>query len=231
MSYTELKRQVFEANLELQKRGLVIYTFGNVSQIDRAKGVIAIKPSGVAYENMSADDMVIVDLDNQVVEGSMRPSSDTKTHTHLYRHFADIGGVTHTHSTYATAWAQAKLPIPCLGTTHADFVYGAVPCTAEMSLEQVQRDYEEETGVQIVRCFAELDPNAAPMVVVAGHAPFTWGKDAAKSVYHAVILEEIARMAYLTRTLAPQGDVLARAVMDKHYFRKHGKNAYYGQTK
>ena len=230
MSYTELKRQVFEANLELQKRGLVIYTFGNVSQIDRAKGVIAIKPSGVAYENMSADDMVIVDLDNQIVEGSMRPSSDTKTHTHLYRHFADIGGVTHTHSTYATAWAQAKLPIPCLGTTHADFVYGAVPCTAEMSLEQVQRDYEEETGVQIVRCFAELDPNAAPMVVVAGHAPFTWGKDAAKSVYHAVILEEIARMAYLTRTLAPQGDVLARAVMDKHYFRKHGKNAYYGQT-
>lgn len=231
MSYTELKREVFEANLELQKRGLVIYTFGNVSQIDRAKGVIAIKPSGVAYENMTADDMVIVDLDNQIVEGSMRPSSDTKTHTHLYRHFADIGGVTHTHSTYATAWAQAKLPIPCLGTTHADFVYGAVPCTAEMSNEQVQRDYEEETGVQIVSCFAELDPNAAPMVVVAGHAPFTWGKDAAKSVYHAVILEEIARMAYLTRTLAPQGDVLARAVMDKHYFRKHGKNAYYGQTK
>lgn len=230
MSYTELKREVFEANLELQKRGLVIYTFGNVSQIDRAKGVIAIKPSGVAYEDMRADDMVIVDLDNQVVEGKLRPSSDTKTHTHLYRHFSDIGGVTHTHSTYATAWAQAKLPIPCLGTTHADFVYGAVPCTGEMSMEQVARDYEEETGVQIVRAFAELDPLAAPMVVVAGHAPFTWGKDAAKSVYHAVILEEIARMAYLTRTLAPQGDLLAKAVMDKHYFRKHGKNAYYGQA-
>ncbi len=230
MSYTELKRAVFEANLELQKRGLVIYTFGNVSQIDRAKGVIAIKPSGVAYEDMRADDMVIVDLDNQIVEGKLRPSSDTKTHTHLYRHFAEIGGVTHTHSTYATAWAQAKLPIPCLGTTHADFVYGAVPCTGEMSMEQVARDYEEETGVQIVRAFAELDPLAAPMVVVAGHAPFTWGKDAAKSVYHAVILEEIARMAYLTRTLAPQGDLLARAVMDKHYFRKHGKNAYYGQA-
>lgn len=230
MSYTELKREAFEANLELQKRGLVIYTFGNVSQIDRAKGVIAIKPSGVAYEDMRADDMVIVDLDNQVVEGKLRPSSDTKTHTHLYRHFSDIGGVTHTHSTYATAWAQAKLPIPCLGTTHADFVYGAVPCTGEMSMEQVARDYEEETGVQIVRAFAELDPLAAPMVVVAGHAPFTWGKDAAKSVYHAVILEEIARMAYLTRTLAPQGDLLAKAVMDKHYFRKHGKNAYYGQA-
>jgi len=230
MSYTELKREVFEANLELQKRGLVIYTFGNVSQIDRAKGVIAIKPSGVAYEDMRADDMVIVDLDNQIVEGKLRPSSDTKTHTHLYRHFNDIGGVTHTHSTYATAWAQAKLPIPCLGTTHADFVYGAVPCTGEMSIEQVARDYEEETGVQIVRAFAELDPLAAPMVVVAGHAPFTWGKNAAKSVYHAVILEEIARMAYLTRTLAPQGDLLAKAVMDKHYFRKHGKNAYYGQA-
>lgn len=230
MSYTELKREVFEANLELQKRGLVIYTFGNVSQIDRAKGVIAIKPSGVAYEDMRADDMVIVDLDNQIVEGRLRPSSDTKTHTHLYRHFSDIGGVTHTHSTYATAWAQAKLPIPCLGTTHADFVYGAVPCTGEMSIEQVARDYEEETGVQIVRAFAELDPLAAPMVVVAGHAPFTWGKNAAKSVYHAVILEEIARMAYLTRTLAPQGDLLATAVMDKHYFRKHGKNAYYGQA-
>jgi L-ribulose-5-phosphate 4-epimerase len=230
MSYTELKREVFEANLELQKRGLVIYTFGNVSQIDRAKGVIAIKPSGVAYEDMRADDMVIVDLDNQIVEGRLRPSSDTKTHTHLYRHFSDIGGVTHTHSTYATAWAQAKLPIPCLGTTHADFVYGAVPCTGEMSMEQVARDYEEETGVQIVRAFAELDPLAAPMVVVAGHAPFTWGKNAAKSVYHAVILEEIARMAYLTRTLAPQGDLLAKAVMDKHYFRKHGKNAYYGQA-
>lgn len=230
MSYTELKREVFEANLELQKRGLVIYTFGNVSQIDRAKGVIAIKPSGVAYEDMRADDMVIVDLDNQIVEGRLRPSSDTKTHTHLYRHFNDIGGVTHTHSTYATAWAQAKLPIPCLGTTHADFVYGAVPCTGEMSIEQVARDYEEETGVQIVRAFAELDPLAAPMVVVAGHAPFTWGKNAAKSVYHAVILEEIARMAYLTRTLAPQGDLLAKAVMDKHYFRKHGKNAYYGQA-
>ena len=230
MSYTELKREVFEANLELQKRGLVIYTFGNVSQIDRAKGVIAIKPSGVAYEDMRAEDMVIVDLDNQIVEGRLRPSSDTKTHTHLYRHFNDIGGVTHTHSTYATAWAQAKLPIPCLGTTHADFVYGAVPCTGEMSMEQVARDYEEETGVQIVRAFAELDPLAAPMVVVAGHAPFTWGKNAAKSVYHAVILEEIARMAYLTRTLAPQGDLLAKAVMDKHYFRKHGKNAYYGQA-
>lgn len=230
MSYTELKREVFEANLELQKRGLVIYTFGNVSQVDRAKGVIAIKPSGVAYEDMRADDMVIVDLDNQIVEGTLRPSSDTKTHTHLYRHFATIGGVTHTHSTHATAWAQAKLAIPCLGTTHADFVYGEVPCTAEMSAEQVARDYEEETGVQIVRAFADRDPMAAPMVVVAGHAPFTWGKDAAKSVYHAVILEEIARMAFLTRTLAPQGDLLARSVMDKHYFRKHGKNAYYGQA-
>ena len=229
MSYTELKRQVFEANLELQKRGLVIYTFGNVSQIDRAQGVIAIKPSGVAYEDMTADDMVIVDLDNNIVEGSLRPSSDTKTHTHLYRHFAEIGGVTHTHSTYATAWAQAKLPIPCLGTTHADFVYGEVPCTAEMSLEQVQRDYEEETGVQIVRCFAGLDPNAAPMVVVAGHAPFTWGKTAEKAVYNSAVLEAVAQMALLTQQIDPNAPRLKQSLIDKHYDRKHGSSAYYGQ--
>lgn len=230
MSYTELKREVFEANMELQRRGLVIYTFGNVSQIDRAKGVIAIKPSGVAYEQMTAEDMVIVDLDNHIVEGRLRPSSDTKTHTHLYRHFADIGGVTHTHSTYATAWAQACQNIPCFGTTHADFVYGDVPCTVQMSLEQVARDYEEETGVQIVRCFEGRDPLSAPMVVVAGHAPFTWGVNASKAVYHAVVLEEIARMAYLTKTLAPASERLLQAVADKHYFRKHGKNAYYGQN-
>ncbi|GAB3039291.1 L-ribulose-5-phosphate 4-epimerase [Bowmanella dokdonensis] len=229
MSYTELKRQVYEANMELQVRNLVIYTFGNVSQIDRQKGVIAIKPSGVSYEKMQPEDMVIVDLDNQIVEGKLRPSSDTKTHTHLYRHFDAIGGVTHTHSTYATAWAQAKMPIPCLGTTHADFVHGEIPCTAEMTDEQIKRDYEEETGVQITECYRGQDPMAAPMVIVAGHAPFTWGVDAAKSVYHAALLEEIARMAYLTRTLAPQGSLLSQAILDKHYLRKHGKDAYYGQ--
>lgn len=229
MSFKELKRQVFEANLELVRRDLVIYTFGNVSQIDRDKGIIAIKPSGISYDDMTADDMVLVDLENKVVEGNLRPSSDTKTHTHLYRHFESIGGVTHTHSTYATAWAQAKQPIPCLGTTHADFVHGEIPCTGELTNEQINRDYENETGVQITDAYVDRDPIAAPMVVVAGHAPFTWGKDAAQSVYHAALLEEIARMAYLTRTLNPHSELLKQEVMDKHYLRKHGKNAYYGQ--
>ena len=229
MSYLELKREVYEANMELQRRNLVVYTWGNVSQIDRANGVVAIKPSGVAYEVMTPDDIVIVDLENNIVEGKMRPSSDTKTHTHLYRHFADIGGVTHTHSTYATAWAQTQQGIPCYGTTHADYAYGEIPCTAVMSDEQVQRDYEEETGVQITDCFKDRSPKEVPMVIVAGHAPFTWGKNGADAVYHAVILEEIARMAYLTKTLQQNTPPLKQAIVDKHYLRKHGKNAYYGQ--
>lgn len=229
MSYLELKREVYEANMELQRRNLVVYTWGNVSQIDRANGVVAIKPSGVAYEVMTPDDIVIVDLENNIVEGKMRPSSDTKTHTHLYRHFADIGGVTHTHSTYATAWAQTQQGIPCYGTTHADYAYGEIPCTAVMSDEQIQRDYEEETGVQITDCFKDLSPKEVPMVIVAGHAPFTWGKNGADAVYHAVILEEIARMAYLTKTLQQNTPPLKQAIVDKHYLRKHGKNAYYGQ--
>lgn len=229
MSYKELQREVYEANLELVKRNLVIYTFGNVSQIDRAAGVVAIKPSGVSYDDMRPEDIVIVDLENNIVEGSLRPSSDTKTHTHLYRHFDKIGGVTHTHSTFATAWAQVRQDIPCYGTTHADFVHGDIPCTAELTDEQIQRDYEEETGVQITDTFRDLDPAAKPMVIVAGHAPFTWGKDAAQSVYHAALLEEIAHMAYLTKTINPEALRLKQAVMDKHYLRKHGKNAYYGQ--
>jgi L-ribulose-5-phosphate 4-epimerase len=229
MSYLELKRQVYEANMELHKRNLVVYTWGNVSQIDRDKGVVAIKPSGVAYEVMTPDDIVIVDLDNRIVEGKLRPSSDTKTHTYLYRHFDSIGGVTHTHSTYATAWAQTQQPIPCYGTTHADYAYGEIPCTAVMSDEQIERDYEEETGVQITDCFANRNPREVPMVIVAGHAPFTWGKNAAEAVYHAVVLEEIARMAYLTKTLAPETKPLKQGIVDKHYLRKHGKNAYYGQ--
>lgn len=230
MSYRELKEQVFEANMELHHRKLVVYTWGNVSQIDRDKGVVAIKPSGVAYENMKVDDIVVVDLDNNVVEGKMRPSSDTKTHTHLYRHFESIGGVTHTHSTYATAWAQAQQPIPCYGTTHADYAYGDIPVTAVMSDEQIKRDYEEETGVQITDCFRDRSPVETPMCIIAGHAPFTWGKDAAQSVYHAVILEEMAKMAYLTRTLRPDVQPLKQAIIDKHYLRKHGKDAYYGQN-
>ncbi len=230
MSYRELKEQVFEANMQLHHRNLVVYTWGNVSQIDRDKGVVAIKPSGVAYEDLKVDDIVVVDLDNNVVEGSMRPSSDTKTHTHLYRHFDSVGGVTHTHSTYATAWAQAQQPIPCYGTTHADYAYGDIPVTAVMSDEQIKRDYEEETGVQITDCFKDRSPVETPMCIIAGHAPFTWGKDAAQSVYHAVILEEMAKMAYLTRTLKQDVQPLKQAIIDKHYLRKHGKNAYYGQN-
>lgn len=230
MSYTELKREAWEANMELHNRGLVLYTWGNVSQIDRSKGVFAIKPSGVPYERLGVDDMVVVDMDNQRVEGTLNPSSDTRTHTHLYRRFVDIGGVTHTHSTYATAWAQAQREIPCYGTTHADYAYGAVPCTAVMSNEQIERDYEEETGVQITDAFAQRNPMETPMVIVAGHAPFTWGKNAADSVYNAVVLEEIARMAYLTKSIHPERGPLKQEIVDKHYLRKHGKNAYYGQN-
>lgn len=230
MSFTELKRAAFEANMELHRRGLVIYTWGNVSEVDRQAGVIAIKPSGVPYETLRVEDIVVVDFDNQIVEGKLKPSSDTRTHTYLYRHFDSIGGITHTHSTYATAWAQAQAGIPCYGTTHADFAYGEIPCTAIMSDAQIERDYEEETGVQITQRFEGLDPNEVPMVIVAGHAPFTWGKDAAQSVYHAVVLEEIARMAYLTRTLAPHVAPLKQGIVDKHYLRKHGKGAYYGQS-
>lgn len=229
MNYTELKREVYEANMELDKRDLVTYTFGNVSQIDRQKGFIAIKPSGVPYEDLKADDIVIVDLENNIVEGKLNPSSDTKTHTYLYRTWDNIGGVTHTHSTYATAWAQAQLAIPCLGTTQADYVYGEIPCAPVMSDERIAGDYEDETGAQIIDCFQDRDPNESPMIIVAGHAPFTWGKDAAKSVYHAVLLEEIARMAYLTKTLAPGIAALKQGLVDKHYLRKHGKDAYYGQ--
>lgn len=229
MSYTELKREAYEANMELQARGLVLYTWGNVSQLDRAKGVMAIKPSGVAYENLQAADMVLVDMDNKVIEGDLRPSSDTKTHTNLYRNFSTIGGITHTHSTYATAWAQAQTPIPCFGTTHADFAFGEVPCTELITDQQIQRDYEDETGVQITECFANLKPEEVPMVIVAGHAPFTWGSNADKSVFNAVVLEEIARMAFLTRSINPSTAPLKQSIVDKHYQRKHGKNAYYGQ--
>lgn len=229
MSFKDLKQAAWEANMELNDRGLVLYTWGNVSQIDRAAGVFAIKPSGVPYETLTADDMVVVDLDNTTVEGELNPSSDTRTHTHLYRHFEDIGGVTHTHSTYATAWAQAQQAIPCFGTTHADYAYGEIPCTALMTNEQIERDYEEETGVQITDAFAGRNPMETPMVVVAGHAPFTWGRDAADSVYNAVVLEEVAKMACLTRTIDPARGPLKQEIVDKHYLRKHGKDAYYGQ--
>jgi len=227
--YGDLKAQAWEANMEIPRRGLAIYTFGNVSAFDAQRGVFAIKPSGVAYESLTAADMVVVDLDGQIAEGTLRPSSDTKTHVALYRAFPSIGGIVHTHSTYATAWAQACLPIPIYGTTHADHLAEDVPCTALMSADAVGGDYEAETGAQIVDCFRGRDPEKTPMVLVAGHAPFTWGKTAEKAVYHAVVLEELAKMASITRSLDAQAARLPDYLVRKHFERKHGKGAYYGQ--
>lgn len=228
-SYGELKEQAWQANLEIPRRGLAIYTFGNVSALDAQRAVFAIKPSGVSYDELKADDMVVVDLDGKTVEGKLRPSSDTKTHLALYRAFRGIGGIVHTHSTYATAWAQAGLAIPIYGTTHADHLAEDVPCTAVMSAEAVEGDYEAETGTQIIDCFRGRDPEQTPMVLVAGHAPFTWGKTAEKAVYHAVVLEELAKMAHVTRTLNPEANRLPDYLVRKHFERKHGKRAYYGQ--
>ena len=231
MAYTYLKEIVYEANMEIPKEELAIVTFGNVSGIDRAAGVIAIKPSGVPYRKLKVEDIVIVDLDNVLVEGSMRPSSDTKTHTLLYRNFPTIGGVCHTHSTYAVAWAQAKRPIPNLGTTHADHLVAPVPVTDVMSDEMILNDYEHETGNQILDLFIKegLSPEEVEMVLVACHGPFTWGKDPAKAVYNAVVLEEIAKMAFLTLQISPDCPTIKQSLIDKHFFRKHGKDAYYGQ--
>jgi L-ribulose-5-phosphate 4-epimerase len=228
-SYDELKEQAWRANLEIPRRGLAIYTFGNVSAFDAARAVFAIKPSGVSYENLTVADIVVVDLDARVVEGSLRPSSDTKTHAALYRAFSEIGGIVHTHSTYATAWAQAGMPIPLYGTTHADHLAEDVPCTAIMTAAAVGGDYEAETGQQIIDCFRTRDPREIPMVLVAGHGPFTWGKTADKAVYHAVVLEELAKMASITRQLDPQAARLPDYLVRKHFERKHGKSAYYGQ--
>ena len=227
--YEELKEQAFQANLEIPRRGLAIYTFGNVSAFDAQRGVFAIKPSGVSYEGMKAADMVVVDLDSKVVEGTLRPSSDTKTHAALYRAFGGIGGIVHTHSTYATAWAQARTPIPLYGTTHADHLAEDVPCTELMTAEAVERDYEAETGTQIIDCFRGRDPQQTPMVLVAGHGPFAWGKTAEKAVYHAVVLEELAKIASITRSLDPRAARLPDYLVNKHFQRKHGKSAYYGQ--
>ena len=227
--YGELKEQAWQANMEIPRRGLAIYTFGNVSAFDAARAVFAIKPSGVAYETLTAADLVVVDLDAKVVEGTLRPSSDTKTHAALYRSFQGIGGIVHTHSTYATAWAQACMPIPLYGTTHADHLAEDVPCTALMTADAVGGDYEAETGTQIIDCFRARDPRQTPMVLVAGHAPFTWGQTAEKAVYHAVVLEELAKMASITRSLDPDAARLPDYLVRKHFERKHGKSAYYGQ--
>lgn len=225
----ELRRQVLEANLEIVRRGLVLYTFGNVSGIDRQTGLVAIKPSGVSYETMKPEDMVVTDLDGKIVEGSLRPSSDLGTHLLLYREFPSIGAVVHTHSEYATAWAQAGRSIPALGTTHADYFHGPVPVTDELSADDIAGDYVHNTGLAIVRRFRNLDPDAMPAVLVAGHAPFCWGKTAADAAHHAVVLEAVARMAYYTLTLRPECSGVSQTLLDRHYFRKHGASATYGQ--
>jgi L-ribulose-5-phosphate 4-epimerase len=228
-SYGDLKEQAWQANMEIPRRGLAIYTFGNVSALDPERGVFAIKPSGVPYESLTAADMVVLDLDGKLVDGALRPSSDTKTHAALYRAFRGIGGIVHTHSTYATAWAQACMPIPICGTTHADHLAEDVPCTELMTADAVRGDYEAETGTQIIDCFRSRDPQKTPMVLVAGHAPFAWGKTAAKAVYHAVVLEELAKMAAITLALDPRARPLPDYLVRKHFERKHGKGAYYGQ--
>ncbi len=224
----QLKEEVFKANIDLVKYGLVIFTWGNVSGIDREKGLIAIKPSGVSYDNMKAEDMVIVDLDGKVVEGKYKPSSDTPTHLILYKSFPKVGGVVHTHSEWATSWAQAGIPIPALGTTHADYFYGDVPCTRKLTEKEIQENYEVETGNVIVESFQKIDPLAIPSVIVNGHGPFSWGTDAHNAVHNAVVLEQVAKMAHHTLTM---NDVkgIDQYLLDKHYMRKHGPNAYYGQ--
>lgn len=229
--YKSLKEECFEANMMLPKLGLVLFTFGNVSTVDREKSVFAIKPSGVPYEILKPEDMVIMDFEARVVEGKLRPSSDTKTHALLYKTWDDIGGITHTHSTYAVAWAQAGKDIPVLGTTHADHTHQDIPCAAVLTDEMIKGDYEFETGNQIIDCFRQrgLSHQELEMVLLQNHGPFTWGKDAGKSVYNAAVLEEIARMALLTLQVNPDTPRIKDTLRLKHYERKHGKDAYYGQ--
>lgn len=227
--YEKLKENVCKANIELQKQQLVIYSWGNVSGINRHNNIVAIKPSGVAYEELTPDKIVLIDLDGNIVESDLKPSSDTPTHLELYRYFKDIGGICHTHSPNATMWAQAYKEIPCFGTTHADYFYGDVPVTGAMTREEVQQDYELNTGKVILRRFKRLDPLQMPAVLVANHGPFTWGKDAAGAVESAVVLEEVAKMAIGTITINPKQKAISKTLLDKHYLRKHGKDAYYGQ--
>lgn len=229
--YQSIKEQAYEANMQLPKLGLVLFTFGNVSVVDHKAGVFAIKPSGVPYEDLTPDKIVVVDFDAKIVEGSARPSSDTKTHAVLYKHWEHIGGIVHTHSTYATAWAQAQRDIPIFGTTHADHLTVDVPCAPPMSDEMIRGDYEHQTGFQIMNCFKErnLSYQEVEMILVGNHAPFTWGKTAEKAVYNAAVLEEVARMAQLTEQINPQAPRLKPTLIQKHFERKHGPGAYYGQ--
>ncbi|MFT4111299.1 L-ribulose-5-phosphate 4-epimerase [Silvibacterium sp.] len=225
----KLKEATLEANLEIVRRGLVLYTFGNASGIERDSGLVVIKPSGVDYDELTPDQMVVTDMNGAIVEGSLRPSSDLKTHLALYEAFPSIGAVVHTHSEHATAWAQAGLEIPSFGTTHADYFHGPVPCTRELSDEEINGDYVLNTGKAIIEEFESLDPLAVPAVLVAGHAPFAWGRDPHEAAHNAVVLEAVAKMALMTMQLNPTAGV-SQALLDRHYFRKHGANATYGQS-
>ena len=226
----QLKKEVYEANMELKEKGLVIYTWGNVSGIDRENNLVVIKPSGVEYDELSPEDMVVVDFDQNVVEGRYRPSSDTATHIELYKAFDNLGGVVHTHSTWAVTFAQAGMAIPALGTTHADYFYGEIPCTRDLTAAEINMDYEKNTGVVIVETIGDRDAMEVPGIVVKNHGPFAWGTSPANAVYNAVVLDKVAEMAHHTMTLNPHVKPAPQYLMDKHYFRKHGENAYYGQT-
>lgn len=228
----ELRQAVWADNLELPRRGLVTYTWGNVSGIDRARGLVVIKPSGVGYDALTPEYLVVVGLDGNRVEGDLNPSSDTATHLVLYKAFPTLGGVVHTHSPNAVAWAQAGEDIPCYGTTHADYFYGPVPCARHLTQAELEEDYERNTGAVIVETFQErcIEPSTVPGVICASHGPFTWGKDPAQAVYHAVVLEEVAKMALLTRQVRPSATPAPQRIQNKHYFRKHGPGAYYGQN-
>lgn len=225
----ELKQLVYEANMELPARGLITYTWGNVSGIDREKSLFVIKPSGVEYENLHPEDMVVMDLNGNKVEGKLKPSSDTPTHLELYKAFPEIGGVVHTHSPWAASWAQAGRSIPCYGTTHADYFYGEIPCARNLTPEEIETGYETNTGKVIIETFTEKNPSYVPGVLCANHGPFTWGKDAKEAVHNAVVLEEVAKMACRTEMLRPGVQKAPQVIRDKHFMRKHGPNAYYGQ--
>jgi L-ribulose-5-phosphate 4-epimerase len=231
-TYQHIKEEAYAANMQLPKLGLVLFTFGNVSAVDRSAGVFAIKPSGVPYEDLMPDSMVIVDFDGNTVEGKLRPSSDTKTHAVLYKHWDTIGGIVHTHSTYGTAWAQAQRDIPIFGTTHADHLTTDIPCAPPMSDEMIKGNYEYETGFQIMNHFKKfnLDYKEVEMILVGNHAPFTWGKTASKAVYNSAVLETVAQMAYLTEMINPQAPKLKDTLINKHFQRKHGPDSYYGQN-
>lgn len=231
MRLESLRKEVLEANFELVRRGLVLYTFGNVSGISRVDGLVAIKPSGVPYESMQVGDIVVTDLDGNVVEGSLRPSSDLATHLELYKAFPKIGGVAHTHSEFATAWAQAQRPIPCFGTTHGDYFHGPMPVTNPMSSDEIAGDYELNTGTAIIRVFRDIDYERVPAVLVANHGPFAWGRDAAEAAHNATMVEHVARVAFRTIAINHEAQAISSDLHDKHFLRKHGAKAYYGQEK